>query len=355
MKKRFVMTMSAAVFAAAMSVPAIVASAAKIYQSPTVMVRDWDMTGYPSYVCGVWTETGETDELVIGIVPGEEGEQGKAEIRAMLADPDSVTFAEQQFSHDTLYMIMKKMDAYVPEKKVPDAYGWGIYQKENCINVSCNLEAPSGELKEMMDYFAKFDGAVVFEQGEPVRLMTDGIEESESSEFVPDYDPEIYDGLPEESVPEWNGAAQDDYILGEDVGAERDNTITIGAIDPNDVGGTPGLEIGASADGEIPDGAEAPVAVGGLDSGLQSNDRNNAMLWVSCGIGTVLLLGGGFWLVQHKRRTAALQTNTGAVVRAGHMTLKQTEQAVREQTPEPPEDLSSRIQARAARRNSTDA
>ena len=355
MKKRFVMTMSAAVFAAAMSVPAIVASAAKIYHNPKVMVRDWGMTGYPSYVCGVWTETGETDELVIGIVPGEEGEQGKAEIRAMLEDPDSVTFAEQQFSHDTLHTIMKKMNSYWEEKKVPDIYSWGVYDKENCIRVSCNLEAPSGELKEMMDYFAKFDGAVVFEQGEPVRLMTDGIEESESSEFVPDYDPEIYDGLPADSVPEWNSAAQDDYILGEDVGAERDNTITIGAIDPNDVGGTPEGEIGAVADGEIYTGAEAPVAVGGLDSGLQSNDRNNAMLWVSCGIGTVLLLGGGVWLVQHKRRTAAMQTNTGAVVRAGHMTLKQTEQAVREQTPEPPEDLSSRIQARAARRNSTDA
>jgi len=345
MKKRFVMTMSAAVFAAAMSVPAIVASAAKIYHNPKVMVRDWGMTGYPSYVCGVWTETGETDELVIGIVPGEEGEQGKAEIRAMLEDPDSVTFAEQQFSHDTLHTIMKKMNSYWEEKKVPDIYSWGVYDKENCIRVSCNLEAPSGELKEMMDYFAKFDGAVVFEQGEPVyaTAMTNGDEESESSEFVPDYDPEIYDGLPEESVPEWNGAAQEDYILGEDVGAERDNTITIGAIDPNDVGGTPGLEIGASADGEIPDGAEAPVAVGGLDGGLQSNDRTHTAVWVCCGIGTVLLLGAGMWLVHLKRRETAMQTNTGAVVQAGHMTLKQTEQAVREQTPELPSDLRERI------------
>ena len=75
-----------------------------------------------------------------------------------------------------------------------------------------NNEGKVEKLKEMMDYFAKFDGAVVFEQGEPVRLMTDGIEESESSEFVPDYDPEIYDGLSADSVPEWNGAAQDDYI-----------------------------------------------------------------------------------------------------------------------------------------------
>ncbi|MBR6106669.1 MAG: hypothetical protein IKQ39_01540 [Oscillospiraceae bacterium] len=344
MKKRFVMTMSAAVFAAAMSVPAIVASAAKIYQSPAVMVRDWDMTGYPSYVCGVWTETGETDELVIGIVPGEEGEQGKAEIRAMLEDPDSVTFAEQQFSHDTLYMIMKKMDAYVPEKKVPDAYGWGVYQKENCINVSCNLEAPSGELKEMMDYFAKYDGAVVFEQGEPVRLMTDGIEESESSEFVPDYDPDEYDGL-----PEWNSVAEDEYIWGAEIGADKDNTITIGAIDPNenDVGGTPGNEIGAVADGEVLTGAQPSAAFGGLESGLQSAKKPNAALWVCCGFGTALLLGGGLWLVHVKRREAAMQTNTGAVVQQGRLTLKQTEQTVREQTPELPDDLCERIRDRS--------
>lgn len=344
MKKRFVvMSMSAAVFAAAMSVPAIVAYAQN-YASPAAMLADWDANGYPPYVCGVWTETGDTDALVIGIVPGEEGEQGKAEIRAMLADPDSVTFAEQQHSHDMLCAIMEKMDAYVPEKKVTDAYGWGIYDNENCIHVDCNLEAPSGELKEMMDYFAKFDGAVVFEQGSPAVAMTAGGEVSESSEFVPDYDPDEYDGL-----PEWNSVAEDEYIWGAEIGADKDNTITIGAIDPNenDVGGTPGNEIGAVADGEVLTGAQPSAAFGGLDSGLQSAKKPNAALWVCCGFGTALLLSGGLWLVHVKRREAAMQTNTGAVVQQGRLTLKQTEQTVREQTPELPDDLCERIRDRS--------
>ena len=336
MKKRYVMCMSTAAIFAAISVPAIVASA-ETYADSAQMVQDWHKNGYPSYVCGVWSETDQTNHFVIGIVSGEEGENGKKEILSQLSDPDSISFVTQKFSHDMLGAILMKIDAYMREHNATqDVYRWGIDEKENCIRVGCNLDTPSESLKKMMSYFTHYDGSVIFEQDSASETS-----QMNESRFVPDYPTDTMDGLPAEITADASSQASPDDPLkwSEESGADKDNTYCIGAIvDGQSAEGSPNMEIGADTYGTAP-----PVLAGTFDSGNSQNSTSKTVLWTACGIATALLLGSAAVLFYWKRRANAMQTNTGTVIHSGKMSRKQTENAVREHTPEPPERLRKEI------------
>lgn len=57
---------------------------------------------YPDYFCGVWTETGSLNNLVVAVLDTEEGNRGKQEILDLIEDDSSVTFTYGDYSRNYL-------------------------------------------------------------------------------------------------------------------------------------------------------------------------------------------------------------------------------------------------------------
>lgn len=57
---------------------------------------------YPDYFCGIWTETGSLDNLVVAVLDTEEGNRGKQEILDLIEDDSSVTFTYGDYSRNYL-------------------------------------------------------------------------------------------------------------------------------------------------------------------------------------------------------------------------------------------------------------
>lgn len=57
---------------------------------------------YPDWFCGVWTETGSLNNLVVAVLDTEEGNRGKQEILDLIEDDSSVTFTYGDYSRNYL-------------------------------------------------------------------------------------------------------------------------------------------------------------------------------------------------------------------------------------------------------------
>jgi len=299
---------------------------AATYSSPCDMKEVWDETGYPDYVCGVWSESGDENELCIGILPGEAGANGKNEITEMLEHPEQVTFVEQTFSHSRLYAIMDSLNAYWQEHKVADCFTAGIDDIGNCIRVGCNLETPSDALLKMISDFSGYDNAVIFEQGVPVYPSvwngSDTADAPTPDEFT---NPAVF--VEPDSIPEGTASGETFELMTE-------------------------AAIAADNDSEIPEAAEAdlytigtvPAAmeIGALEiADVSENNRNTVLISLFCGFAVLISAVSG-WLV-FRRRRAAYAASHNTVISQKKLTSSQVRQAVREQTPEFPAELRERI------------
>ncbi|MBR3268133.1 MAG: hypothetical protein IKI58_05305 [Oscillospiraceae bacterium] len=343
MKKQFVISVLTAC-TAAVCLPVLSASAEEAaYSNAYALVQSW-AEDYPDYVCGVWTETGDVDQIVIGVIPGEEGEAGKRLILDQIQNDDSVSFVTQQHTMSELRAIMDKITAIMQEGKIPDLYACGVYDDENCVHVSADLENASPELKEFTAQCAeKFGDAVVFEQcsGIEAAVATD-----EKTVFVRDY-PEDMDALPQEPILCYGDEDSESDIVME-IGADsavvqekieffgdentaKDDTITIGAI-MTDKDGKP-----------LPADAQhnQPVHAMPKFQNTETTSSSGRIIWAVCGFG--LLLAVGITGVILRQRRTARQTNTGAVITSGSGSAKATERLVRESAPEPPKELKDKI------------
>ena len=344
MKKRFMMT--AAAMAAVLCCPVLQAHAEEAkFANAAELVQSWDegsvpeadayyaAAGFPDYVCGVWTNSGEADHLVIRVLPGEIGEKGKAEILSLIEDDDSVSFVTQQIPYEKLMDIMNDLTGQM--KQIPGFYACGILDDKNCVIASVELESPSPGLQKIMQYCTEVYGsAVIFEQGSPVVPTTD------DEPFVPDYDPNEYDALTGEY---W------------EIGAEQSSEVIYdGAVVPKDGmadDGLPGSPV--LADGAVITGIDskpapehnrhdAPVTVKPTLNTSEQSSSYSRLLWVLSA--AVLLAGAGavvFGIL--RRRSAARRTTAGAVQTDAVSSVKQTEQMIRENAPELPEHLKAQI------------
>ena len=328
MKKRFVM-MTAAAVTAALCCPNLSAYAEEApYADAAALCESWGDDSQPDYVTGVWTESGETDHLVIGLVPGEQGKNGMDEILLQIEDDESASFVWQRYSMRELKEIMDEVTNQMPH--VPGLYACAIHESENCVVISAELASPSPELEKMMSCWEMaYGSAVRFEQGSPATPMSD-------EPFVPDYDPNEYDGLTgeyweigAEDVPAAEGTAPEGEIIYDGATAGTDDRI-IGAESRR----VPGQNR-----------REQPVTVKPVLQETAQSDSANRMLWIACG--AVLLAGAGvlvFGIL--RRRSAARQTSAGTVQTGSASSRRQTEQLIREQEPDLPGDLKSRIMER---------
>lgn len=60
---------------------------------------------YPDWFCGVWTETGSLNNLIVAVLDTEDGEKGKQEILDLIEDDLSVTFTYGEYSRNYLISV----------------------------------------------------------------------------------------------------------------------------------------------------------------------------------------------------------------------------------------------------------
>ena len=110
-------------------------SAAPDYVSSDIEVKTindlfqyWEINGYPDYVCGVWSTDGSEQNLTVGILKTDEGENGKSEILEKIENDEAVTFEYQKYSKNYLFEVQNYLFGYYKtvqdgvEEVVPSSY-----------------------------------------------------------------------------------------------------------------------------------------------------------------------------------------------------------------------------------------
>ncbi len=64
---------------------------------------------YPDWFCGIWTETGSLDNLVVAVLDTDEGNKGKEEILDLIEDDSSVSFTYGDYSRNYLIGIQRSL------------------------------------------------------------------------------------------------------------------------------------------------------------------------------------------------------------------------------------------------------
>lgn len=277
---------------------------------------------YPEGVTGVWSATGGTDLLVIGIAADSDVEQVKADILAQIENKESVEFLVQDHSHELLHEIYGNVAAERENYNADDVYTWSISESGNCVIIGADIEHPSPELQQFMEACkAQYGDAVQFTECEGISPTAaeppeDSHEADEPIEAIPQ----------EEAVTE--SPAMDSSEPETETGA-----VTIEKTDD---------ESPVAEEGYLDAGGEQDYsgAVPGLGTvGMESEDAPHHRLLPILAAGLLLLAGIGAVLLRRRAAQKLLQSSSGTVS-VQHPDIP----ALMQQTAaEPPESLRQQI------------
>lgn len=82
--------------------------AAGKFTSPGALFRYWNREGWPETVGGMWSLDGSMDRMAVAVVDADEAVM--ADIRALMADPDSLEFASCKYSYDQLEQALFQIE-----------------------------------------------------------------------------------------------------------------------------------------------------------------------------------------------------------------------------------------------------
>lgn len=82
--------------------------AAGKFTSPGALFRYWNREGWPETVGGMWSLDGSMDRMAVAVVDADEAVM--ADIRALMADPDSLEFAACKYSYDQLEQALFQIE-----------------------------------------------------------------------------------------------------------------------------------------------------------------------------------------------------------------------------------------------------
>ena len=124
--------------------------------------------GYPDYVGGVWTETGDMSRLTVAVTD----EAGEEAIRAQLDDQDSVEFVLCKYSYEELNAVMEELAAQMWGGGPISACG--VYERENAVHVTLKKDYENVDLlaKELANTYGD---KVVVEMGDGIITMTNDV------------------------------------------------------------------------------------------------------------------------------------------------------------------------------------
>lgn len=78
------------------------------FTSPGALFRYWNREGWPETVGGMWSLDGSMDRMAVAVVDADEAVM--ADIRALMADPDSLEFASCKYSYAQLEQALFEIE-----------------------------------------------------------------------------------------------------------------------------------------------------------------------------------------------------------------------------------------------------
>lgn len=78
------------------------------FTSPGALFRYWNREGWPETVGGIWSLDGSMDRMAVAVVDADEAVM--ADIRALMADPDSLEFASCKYSYAQLEQALFEIE-----------------------------------------------------------------------------------------------------------------------------------------------------------------------------------------------------------------------------------------------------
>ncbi|MBE5949552.1 MAG: hypothetical protein E7261_11065 [Lachnospiraceae bacterium] len=134
------------------------------------------VTGYPEYVCGVWSADGTARNLVIAVTEDDKGNAGKEEILAMVEDDTSVSFTYAKYSYAELRAIQDALTEYLRYDN--GIYEVGVDETDNCVSVGIDTTNENSKAF-MQECFEIYGDKVVFLESKGYQyVLLDGTYES---------------------------------------------------------------------------------------------------------------------------------------------------------------------------------
>lgn len=134
------------------------------------------VTGYPEYVCGVWSADGTERNIVISLIKDDKVNAEKEEILAMVEDDVSVSFTYAKYSYAELHAIQDALTEYLSYDK--GIYEVGVDETDNCVSVGIDTTKESNKVF-IQECFEIYGDKVVFVESKGYQYaLLDGTYES---------------------------------------------------------------------------------------------------------------------------------------------------------------------------------
>lgn len=154
--------------------PSASAAEAGIYPTAGDLWEHWCEKGQiPDYITGIWSTDGSTENLTFGLLSGEEGELGKAELLSWIADDSTVTFTTQTYSRNYLMRIMEDVNTYFDLDLGFMCAGPSEYDNVVCIELHKNYETNPDSLAAVAELEEKYGNAVSISFTDTVYITTE--------------------------------------------------------------------------------------------------------------------------------------------------------------------------------------
>ena len=112
-------------------------SAEAVFETAGELYQSWaGVDSFPSYVCGVWSTNGGSDNLTIAVLKTKEGENGKAEILGLVKDDSTVTFAYGEYSRDYLTQTLNEITELFKTSEEHGIVAVALLDKENRLELT---------------------------------------------------------------------------------------------------------------------------------------------------------------------------------------------------------------------------
>ena len=130
------------------------ATAEKSFTNGGDLYQYWaTVTGYPEYVCGVWSADGTEQNIVIALTKDDKGNVGKEEILAMVEDDTSVSFTYAKYSYAELRAIQDALTEYMGIEN--GFYTLGVSEMKNCVSlgIDTDMECNKAFIQECIELY----------------------------------------------------------------------------------------------------------------------------------------------------------------------------------------------------------
>lgn len=146
------------------------------YKDINELFQHWENSGYPDYVCGVWSTNGGMEHLTVAV----NTESAQDEILEHIENDSSVAFTYQRYSKNQLLSIIDEMNGRFSEYEYAESVGFvcmGLNEYDNRVDVSLKIgfEEDALSLALVNELTERFGDAVCFDYTDELIINTEDL------------------------------------------------------------------------------------------------------------------------------------------------------------------------------------